>query len=130
MNVKAKLQANLGGGFFGDTGGFVVMEATGQGKLCISGCGTLMEVEVSSQNGETTIDNGHVVAWDSTLDYSIGMPSSQNRGLMGNLLNSFTSGEGMVLKFRGNGKVIICSRNRKSYITWLASTLNLSNRNN
>ncbi len=35
VNVKAKIQANLGGGFFGDTGGFVVMESSGQGQLCI-----------------------------------------------------------------------------------------------
>ena len=129
VNVKAKIQTNLGGGFFGDTGGFVIMEASGQGQLCISGCGTLMEVDVSAENGETTIDNGHVVAWDSTLSYNIGMPSSQNRGMMGNILNSFTSGEGMVLKFRGNGKVIICSRNRKSYVTWLSSALNLNRSN-
>jgi len=86
----------------------------------------LLEVDVSAQNGETTIDNGHVVAWDSSLSYSIGLPSSQNRGLMGNLFNSVTSGEGMVLKFRGNGKVVICSRNRKNYVTWLASVLNLN----
>jgi len=45
---------------------------------------------------------------------------------MGNLFNSVTSGEGMVLKFRGNGKVVICSRNRKNYVTWLASVLNLN----
>ena len=127
VNVSAKVQTNIGGSLFGGNGGFVVMETAGQGQLCISGCGTLLEVDVSAQNGETTIDNGHVVAWDSSLSYSIGLPSSQNRGLMGNLFNSVTSGEGMVLKFRGNGKVVICSRNRKNYVTWLASVLNLNN---
>ena len=126
VKVSAKVQTNIGGSLFGGTGGFVVMETAGQGQLCISGCGTLLEVDVSAQNGETTIDNGHVVAWDSSLSYSIGLPSSQNRGLMGNLFNSVTSGEGMVLKFRGNGKVVICSRNRKNYVTWLASVLNLN----
>lgn len=126
VKVSAKVQTNIGGSLFGGTGGFVVMETAGQGQLCISGCGTLLEVDVSAQNGETTIDNGHVVAWDSSLSYSIGLPSSQNRGLMGNLFNSVTSGEGMVLKFRGNGKVVICSRNRKNYVTWLASALNLN----
>lgn len=117
------------GSLFGDNGGFVVLETSGQGQLCISGCGTLMEVEVNSQNGETVIDNGHVVAWDSSLSYNIGMPSSRNRGMLGNLLNSVTSGEGMVLKFQGYVEVvIICSRNRNSYITWLASVLNLGQR--
>jgi len=104
VNVSAKVQTNIGGSLFGGNGGFVVMETAGQGQLCISGCGTLLEVDVSAQNGETTIDNG-----------------------LGNLFNSVTSGEGMVLKFRGNGKVVICSRNRKNYVTWLASVLNLNN---
>lgn len=125
VQVNAKVQTNLGGSLFGDTGGFVVMETQGQGKLCLSGCGTLMEVNVSRKNGETVVDNGHVVAWDASLSYSIGLPSSQNRGLMGNLFNSVTSGEGMVLKFQGEGKVIICSRSRKSYLAWLASVFNL-----
>ncbi len=130
VELKAKVQTNLGSAIFGQTGGFVIMQANGNGKLCVTGSGDLLTLDVDTQgNEEYTIDNGHVVAWDSSLSYNIGMPSSQNRGIVGNLLNSFTSGEGMVLKFRGNGKVIICSRNRKSYLTWLSSALNL-NRNN
>ena len=123
VNVRAKLQSNLGGGFFGDTGGFVVMESSGQGQLCISGAGTLLEVDVHSDQAETIIDNGHVVAWDSRLQYSIGLPSSKNRGLVGNLVNSVTSSEGLVIKFKGHGKVIVCSRNRKNFVTWLKSVL-------
>jgi uncharacterized protein (AIM24 family) len=34
-------------------------------------------------------------------------------------VNSATSGEGMVLKFSGRGKVIICSRNRENFASWL-----------
>lgn len=126
VNIKARLQTNLGGSLFGDNGGFVIMESSGQGQLCISGSGTLLEVDVVDGQGETTIDNGHVVAWDSSLTYSLGLPSAQNRGLIGNLVNSVTSSEGLVLKFKGNGKVIVCSRNRKNYLTWLNSMLNLN----
>ena len=38
-------------------------------------------------------------------------------GFLGQLVNSVTSSEGMVLKFSGNGKVIICSRNRENFIS-------------
>lgn len=120
--VKAKIQTNIGGALFGGTGGFVVMETSGQGQLCVAGCGTLMEIEVTPETG-ITVDNGHVVAWDSTLQYNVGLPSSKSRGLMSNLVNSMTSGEGLVIKFQGSGKVILCSRNRGNYLAWLKSLL-------
>lgn len=118
--IKAKVQTNIGGALFGGTGGFVVMETAGHGQVCVSGCGTLMEIEVTPGNG-ITVDNGHVVAWDSTLQYNIGMPESKSRGLMGNLINSVTSGEGLVIKFQGSGKVILCSRSRENYLAWIKS---------
>lgn len=122
VEVKAKVQSNIGGALFGGTGGFIVMETGGHGQLAISGFGTLMEIQVEPGT-ETTIDNGHVVAWDSSLQYNIGMPNAQNRGFMGNLVHSVTSGEGLVIRFNGSGKVIVCSRNRQSYITWLGSVI-------
>ena len=57
------------------------------------------------------------------------IPSSGGGGFVGNIVNSFTSGEGLVIKFRGHGKVIVCSRNRASYLQWLATALGRSNSN-
>lgn len=122
-NIKAKVQSNIGGALFGGTGGFVVMETGGQGQVCISGSGTLLELDITPEQGEVTIDNGHVAAWDASLNYNIGMPTSGGGGIVGNIFNSLTSGEGLVIKFRGHGKVIVCSRNRASYLQWLASAL-------
>ena len=34
-------------------------------------------------------------------------------------------GEGIVLKFSGNGRVIVCSRNRSGFLTWLGAKLGL-----
>ena len=126
--IKAKVQSNIGGALFGGTGGFVVMETSGQGKVCTSGSGTLLELEITPEQGEVTIDNGHVAAWDASLNYNIGIPSSGS-GFVGNIVNSLTSGEGLVIKFRGHGKVIVCSRNRASYLQWLATALGRSNSN-
>lgn len=127
VEVKARLNSSLGGTFFGNTGGFLVMETSGQGQVVVSGCGTLFELEVEP-NKEVIIDNGHVVCWDSRLNYNLAVSTSQNSGFLGNLVNSVTSGEGMVLRFSGQGKVVICSRNRNNFLQWLTSELNL-NRN-
>ena len=78
--IKAKVQSNIGGALFGGTGGFVVMETSGQGKVCISGSGTLLELDITPEQGEVTIDNGHVTAWDASLNYNIGIPSSGGGG--------------------------------------------------
>ena len=122
VEVKARLNSSLGGAFFGNTGGFLVMETSGQGQVVVAGCGTLFEIEVEP-NKEIVIDNGHVVCWESRLNYSLSVSTSQSSGLLGNLMNSVMSGEGMVLRFSGKGKVVICSRNRQNLLAWLQSKL-------
>lgn len=129
VEITAKIQTNIGGALFGGTGGFVVMQTKGHGKLCVSGSGSLHILDITSEMGEVTIDNGHVVCWDQSLNYGIGIPSSESGGFIGNMVNSLTSGEMLVLKFRGTGKVVINSRNRGNYLKWLTSTLNLGKSN-
>ncbi|WP_438013126.1 TIGR00266 family protein [Psychrobacter raelei] len=125
VEVKANIQRNLGGAVFGDTGGFVVMQTQGQGQLVVSGFGSLFEIEVTPGK-DVVIDNGHVVCWDSNLQYSLSVSTSKKKGFMSNIINSVTSGEGMVLNFSGQGKVIICSRNRDTYRGWVQSILGSS----
>jgi uncharacterized protein (TIGR00266 family) len=122
VEIKARLNSSIGGAFFGNTGGFLVMETSGHGQVVVAGCGTLFELEVEP-NKEVVIDNGHVVCWDSRLNYNLSVSTSQSSGLLGNLMNSVMSGEGMVLRFSGKGKVIICSRNRQNFLAWLQSKL-------
>ena len=100
----------LGGGLFGGTGGFVILEATGRGRLAVSGFGSLFTLEVSPGR-DTVIDNNHAVAWSSGLQHEVGMPRSGG-GFFGSMVNSVTSGEGLVIRFSGRGKVVICSRNK------------------
>jgi len=35
------------------------------------------------------------------------------------MINSATSGEGIVLRFSGRGKVLVCSRNRDAFVAWM-----------
>ncbi len=121
VNLSVRTQS-LGTAVFGQTGGFFICEATGIGKLAVSGFGSsfVLDVEIGK---DVIIDNAHVVAWDSRLHHEISVTTQQSGGLLGQLINSATSGEGMVLKFSGQGKVIICSRNRDNFMAWLLKGL-------
>lgn len=127
VEIKVKMQG-LGGAIFGQTGGFLVMHTSGQGQVVVSGYGTLFEIEVEP-NKDVIIDNGHVVCWDSRLSYNISMSTSKSSGMLGNLVSSVTSGEGLVLRFTGTGKVVVCSRNRGNFLQWISSKLT-GNRSN
>ena len=120
VSVTAQMQS-LGTALLAGTGGFFIGQTAGRGQLAVNGFGALFTLEVSPNN-PITIDNGHVVAWDSRLNYEISLSTSQqNKGLLGTLVNSVISSEGVVLKFSGSGKVIICSRNINSFAAWVAS---------
>lgn len=119
VDIKVKMQG-LGGALFGQTGGLLVMHTSGQGQVVVSGYGTLFELDVVPGK-DVIVDNGHVVCWDSRLTYNLSVSTSRTSGLLGNLVGSVTSGEGMVLRFTGEGKIVICSRNRGNFVQWMLS---------
>lgn len=120
VTLTARMQG-MGNALFGNTGGFFVGETSGNGQMAVSGFGMIVAMDVSAGK-EITVDNGHVVAWDSRMQYEIAAGTSRNQGLLGTLVNSVTSGEMVVLKFRGPGKLLLCSRNRNTFRQWVAST--------
>lgn len=121
VQVTARTQS-LGNALFAGTGGFFIGQTGGTGQVAVGGFGSIFAIDVTPSK-DIVVDNGHVVAWDSALSYEIAASTSQSSGLLGNLVNSVTSGEGVVLRFRGAGKVLMCSRNRQSFLAWLAEKL-------
>ena len=120
IEMKTRMQS-LGNALFAQSGGLFVMESSGSGQLVVSGFGSIFELEVSPGK-DVIIDNSHVVCWDHTLHYEVSVTTASSGGVggfLGNIVNSVTSGEGIVLRFRGNGKVVICSRNRDSFVQWM-----------
>lgn len=103
VNYEMKKQS-LGRALLGGTGGFFVMHTAGRGDLLINAYGDIQEIEVTAGH-PISIDNEHVVAWEDTLNYELKVAS----GTFG-----FTTGEGLVNEFHGNGKVYIQSRNIRS----------------
>ena len=85
---------------FGGTGGLFIMKTQGSGTMLVSGYGDIVEVELDGSE-EFIVDNNHVLAWSENLSYSIGAASAFG----------FKTGEGLVNKFKGKGKLLIQSRN-------------------
>lgn len=121
VTVTARMQS-VGRALFGGTGGFFIGQTSGQGQIVAGGFGSLFMIDVEPGK-DVRVDNGHVVAWDSALQYDLSASTNQGQGMLGNLVNSVTSGEGMILRFSGAGKVLLCSRNRASFLVWLSEKL-------
>lgn len=122
--MKVRTQS-LGNALFAQSGGFFVMETAGTGQVVVSGFGSMFQLDVEPGK-DVVIDNSHVVCWDNSLKYEISVTTGGGSGggiggFLGNIVNSVTSGEGIVLRFSGSGKVFICSRNRDAFLKWTAS---------
>ena len=94
-------------GFFSGTGMFL-LKASGPGKVWVTSFGAMAQQQIS---GGYTVDTGHIVAFEDTLDYNI----SKVGGLKGLLF----SGEGFVARFTGQGTVYIQTRNPASFAAFL-----------
>lgn len=100
VSYEMKSQS-VGKALFGGTGGLFVMHTSGTGDVLVNAFGDILEIKVD-ENHPITIDNEHVVAWEDSLNYELKIAS----GTFG-----FTTGEGIVNEFHGNGTVYIQSRN-------------------
>jgi uncharacterized protein (TIGR00266 family) len=122
VEMKMRRQS-IGNTLFAQSGGLFVMETAGTGQLVVSGFGSMFQLDVEAGK-DVIIDNSHVVCWDNTLKYEISITTGGGTsaggigGMFNNMVNSVTSGEGIVLRFSGNGKVFICSRNRETFLEW------------
>ena len=94
----------LGAGFLGGES-LMYVHNRGVGFLALEAFGTIHEVEV---NGQFVVDTGHLVAFESTLEFTIGKVG-------GSWIKSYFSGEGFVMNFKGSGKLLIQSHNGSSF---------------
>jgi len=92
--------------------GLFLLRLEGNGDLFLSSFGGIEEINV---DGTLSVDTGHIVAFEETLDFKI----RKAGGLKATLL----SGEGLVAEFAGKGKIWIQTRSIAEYIGWLVSLL-------
>ena len=85
--------------------GMFWVKCSGAGDLLLNSFGAIHCVEV---NGEYVVDTGHIVAFEDTLEFSVGKAGAS-------LIGSFLGGEGLVCKFKGQGKLYCQSHNPPSF---------------
>lgn len=105
--VKMKVKFAGLASFIGREGLFA-LELSGRGRVWYGAYGGLIEKEV---NGELIVDTSHLVTYSEGLKLKV--------GLAGGLFSSFFSGEGLVTRVIGKGKVTIQSRSLPGLRDWI-----------
>ena len=108
-DVNVETDANFQGlrGLFGGEGLFFIraFAERGDGTVYVNSFGAIKQVAVEPGK-ELVVDTGHLVAFTDDVEYSVGK--------VGGIRSLVAGGEGLVMKFRGNGHVWIQTRNMAS----------------
>lgn len=109
LDVSTKMQNLTKGLFSGE--GFFVIRVSGRGTLFVSSYGAIHPIDIPA-GGEVIIDNAHLVAWPEGMRYQIEKAAS-------GWISSIASGEGLVCRFQGPGRVLIQTRNPGGFGSWV-----------
>ena len=88
--------------------GMLGLRVSGTGLLFFGSYGDVQEVDVE---GSYTVDNGYAVAWEQTLDYSIGRT--------GRSIRDFLFGDQLICRYNGIGKLWIQTRSPRNLAAWV-----------
>jgi len=105
VTLETKWQGLVKGFFSGES--LFLIRASGEGDLWFNTYGGLIELDV---DGEYVVDTGNIVAFTEGLDYSISK--------IGGYKSLFFSGEGLVCRFKGKGRVWIQTRTAAAFVSW------------
>ena len=89
------------------------LDVTGNGCVILSSFGAIYEINV---DGEYIVDTGHIVAFEKSLNFEITKAGSS-------WLGAFLGGEGLVCKFKGQGKIYCQSHNAGAFGREIGSKL-------
>jgi len=106
VNVETKWQGLTKGFFSGES--LFLIRCSGTGDLWFNSYGGIIPIDVE---GDYVVDTGHIVAFTDGLDYTI-------RSVAG-MKSLFFSGEGLVCRFSGKGKVWIQTRKVMPLAWWI-----------
>lgn len=77
------------------------LDISGKGSLLLSSFGAIYEIPV---NGEYIVDTGHIVAFEKSLTFDINKAGASWVG-------AFLGGEGLVCRFKGQGRIFCQTHN-------------------
>jgi len=106
-NVQTDTQFQGFRGFFSGESLFFIRSYAerGSGTVFYNSYGAIKQVPVTPGQ-ELVVDTGHLVAFSDDVEYSVGK--------VGGIGSLIAGGEGLVMRFRGNGHVWVQSRNLAS----------------
>jgi uncharacterized protein (TIGR00266 family) len=90
--------------------GLFRLKVSGRGRVWFGAYGGIFSRDVG---GEQIVDTGHLVGYEPTVSLDIGMA--------GGIFTSIFSGEGLVSRVRGPGKVYLQSRSFDGLVRWTNS---------
>ncbi|WP_402465592.1 TIGR00266 family protein [Isoptericola aurantiacus] len=108
---EIQVDSKWGGGksFFSGEG-LILLRCAGAGELLLASYGAIIASTLAP--GETlTLDTGHVVAFDGSVNFSVRKAGSWKSTLLG--------GEGLVTDFVGPGRVWLQTRSSNDFIDWI-----------
>lgn len=109
LNIETKFAGMSS--LIGGEGAFMV-RVSGTGLLLVSSYGAIHKVELAA--GETyVVDSGHIVCFESTVRYELSKAAS-------GLMNTITSGEGIVCRYTGPGEIYLQTRNLQAFVGAIA----------
>jgi uncharacterized protein (TIGR00266 family) len=88
--------------------GFFKLQVTGPGTVWFGAYGGLVEKEI---DGEYIVDTSHLVAYEPQMKLKVQMA--------GGIFSSFFSGEGLVTRVEGKGKIWIQTRSLSGLAGWI-----------
>jgi uncharacterized protein (TIGR00266 family) len=98
--------------------GVALLKAHGTGTLFLGSYGGIEQREIAA-NERFTVDSGHVVAWDATMEY--------NTERVGGYKETLLSGEGLVMRFDGPGTIFLQTRNYEDFLSEIVERIPSSN---
>jgi len=114
-DTSVDVDAKWGGGktFFSGEG-LVLLRCTGSGDLLLSAYGAIRSYALAP--GERmTLDTGHVVAFDDTVQYAVRKAGSWKSTILG--------AEGLVTDFTGPGRLWLQTRSSSDLVNWIQGKL-------
>ncbi len=105
VSIDTKWQGMTKGFFSGE--GFFLVKCSGTGDLWFNTFGAMIEIDVSKGH---VVDTGFIVGFTEGLDYRVER--------VGGLKSFFLSGEGLVCRFSGEGKIWIQTRRPSAFVGW------------
>ncbi|MGA9141446.1 MAG: TIGR00266 family protein [Methanocella sp.] len=107
LGIDTKFQG-LKGLFSGES--LFFLRVFGQGDLFISSFGAVHAIDLK-QGEDVRVDTGNLVAFQQGISYTVEK--------VGGIKSTMLSGEGLVLRLRGPGRVYIQTRSPGTFVGWL-----------